>query len=231
MIELSLETDFSRMERMLQLAAGRQTRFAAAQALNDVARAARDSINAHMGEIFDRPTPFTMRSVVAPREDAAEPGHLVAGVKVRPVQSKYLLREETGGTRSPADNTRKASNAIVLPGRALLLNDFGNIPAGVLRKLSNQAKPKRGGKTKKGAAASRADSIAYLPAGAPANKAHIGGFFRREDGGKLSRLTVFEAVTHYQPRFHYRDRVAEVARARWAAAFRRRLGEAIATAR
>lgn len=231
MIELSLAADFSRLERSLQYAAGRQMRYAAAAALNDTARAARDFINGHMGEVFDRPTAWTSRAVGPIRGEAlAQPGHMVSAVQVQPLQSKYLLREEVGGTRSPAENTRKPANALVLPGRSLLLNDFGNIPYRTLWKLSRQAQAKRSARAKKGAAVGRADTITYLPAGAPANKVHIGGFFRRGTG-TLSRLTVFEATTHYEPRFHYRDRVAEVARTRWAAAFRRRLAEAIATAR
>ena len=222
MIELSLKTGFARIERTLQWAAGGQLRFAAAQALNDIARAARDAINERMGEIFDNPTPFTRRAVVAPRELAARKEHLVATVTVRPVQSRYLLREEIGGTRTAAENV-KPSAALVLPGRALTRNAFGNIPRGILRGLARQSKRK----TKHG---DRAGTVVFLPAGVPANKAHIGGYFRRTAGG-LSRLTVFEEATHYEPRFHFRDRVAEVARRDWAETFRRRFAEAIETAR
>jgi len=230
MIELSLRTDFSRMERALQVVASRQIPFAAARALNDIARSSGNSINAHMGEIFDRPTPFTSRAVIAPRALAASREHLVATVTVRPIQQKYLLHEEIGGTREPAENTRKQATALVLPGRGLLLDQFGNIPRGTLKTLGRQAKPSRRSK-KAAAAVSSSQSVAYLPANAPGNKAQIGGFFQRREGHGLTRLTLFETTTHYTPRMHYRDRVAQVARAEWPAAFRRRLAEAIATAR
>ena len=47
----------------------------------------------------------------------------------------------------------------------------------------------------------------------------------------VPRLTGFQSATHYQPRFHYRDRVETIARATWPDAFRRRLIEAARSAR
>ena len=218
MIELSLKTDFSRGERMLQLLAGRQASYAAARALNEVARTVTKEINARMGETFDRPTTFTQRAVVAPRALAATPDNPVAVVTVRPLQAKYLEPEERGGTRTAASNTRKPGSALVLPGAAMRLNQFGNIPSGMLRRLAAQAQ-RSGGK------------IAFLPAGAPGNKAGIGGYFRRGRNHTLNRLSVFEAATHYAPRFHFHDRVSSIARALFPAAFRRALSEALRTAR
>jgi hypothetical protein len=246
MIELSIDSaGLTRLEKSLLAVAGRQIPYAAARALNDCARAARDGINSRMGETFDRPTPFTTRAVVAPRELAAETSRLEATVTVRPVQQKYLLHEEIGGTRDPAENTRRpGATAIVLPGRGLLLNQFGNIPAGTLKSLNSQIKAQaRSGKKQAAAAkraragatkpppATQAGTIAYLPSSARGNKAQIGGFFRRTDGHGLTRLTGFESATHYQPRFHYRDRVETIARATWPDAFRRRLVEAARSAR
>jgi hypothetical protein len=239
-IELSLKSDFSRLERALQTAAGEQLRFAVARALNDCARAANAAINARMGETFDRPTPFTQRAVVAPRALAASKEHLQAAVTVRPLQQKYLLAEEVGGTRTPATNTRKpGASALVLPGRGLLLDAFGNIPGGTLRKLKAEAKPSARRRTalkRKAAAqaaagmAAPAESVVFLPAGAPGNHGP-GGYFRRLAGRHLTRLTVFEPKATYRPRFHFRDQVARAAAATWQSAIRKRLAEAIATAR
>jgi hypothetical protein len=236
-IELSLKSDFSRLERALQTAAGAQLRFAVARALNDCARAANAAINARMGETFDRPTPFTQRAVLAPRALAARKEHLQAAVTVRPLQQKYLLAEEVGGTRTPATNTRKpGASALVLPGRGLLLDAFGNIPAGTLRKLKAEAKPsarRRAVAKRKLAAAGMAapaESVVYLPANTPGNHGP-GGYFRRLAGRRLTRLTVFEPKATYRPRFHFRDQVARAAAATWQAAIRKRLAEAIATAR
>jgi hypothetical protein len=53
----------------------------------------------------------------------------------------------------------------------------------------------------------------------------------RMPGHNLRQLIAFAPAANYTPRFHYRDHVAEVARKEWAKAFRRRLTEAVATAR
>lgn len=234
MIELSLKTDFGWIERALQRVASDQIPFAASRAINDCTRAARDAINRRAGETFDRPTPFTQRAVVAPRELAATKQRLVGTVTVRPVQAKYLLHEEIGGTRQPGEGTRKPGAAIVLPGRGLLLDQYGNIPAGTLRRLKQEATPARKGRRgRKAVAASAAPEgkVVFLARGVAANKAGIGGYFRRLAGHKLTRLTIWEAQTHYAPRMHYREHVRAVAVATWPAAFRARLAEAIATAR
>ncbi|MDT7953502.1 MAG: hypothetical protein RQ966_18525, partial [Acetobacteraceae bacterium] len=196
-------------------------------------RAARDEVNRAMPEIFDRPTAFTRNAVVAPRELAATKDRLEAIVTLRPIQAKYLLHEEIGGTRTPAENTRKPGAALVLPGKTLPLDAFGNIPSGALRQLKRDAAANRRARRKR-AAATRIDetnTVVYLPAGAPGNQAGIGGFFRRLAGHALTRLTAFAAEEHYTPRFGYHARVERAARAAWPAAIRQRLAEAIATAR
>lgn len=238
MIRLSMRDQFGLLERSLMLLARDQVPFAASRALNDCARAAQDAVNARMGETFDRPTPFTRRAVVAPASLRATKTNLAATITVRPLQAKYLEPEELGGERSPGANTRRPGAAIVLPGRALLaspgLDSYGGIPSGALRKLKALAR------TGKRAVARRARqkaagivpdvSVAFLPRDAAANKAGIGGYFRRE-GRHLSRLTAFAATAHYKPRFHYREQVERVARATWPAAMARRLHDAIATRR
>ena len=236
MIELSLKTGFSRMERALQTLARDQVPFAAARSLNDVARSASVRVNAGMATVFDRPTAFTDRAAVAPISLAAQKDRLSAVVTLRPIQARYLLREEIGGTRSPADNTRRPdATALVLPGRGLALDAHGNIPAGTLRRLKQEAKPagqrRRKAKALKAGIAIPAETVVFLPATARAAN-NVGGYFRRLAGHRLTRLTGFEAQTHYTtPRLGYRDRVAAVARSEWTSAFRRRLLEAMRTAR
>ncbi|MDE1904977.1 MAG: hypothetical protein KGH75_00820 [Rhodospirillales bacterium] len=222
-IELSLKAEFGMLERALQRAAADQMPFAVAVSLNDAARAARDRVNREMPEVFDRPTRFTERALVAPKELAARKDRHQAIVTVRPIQAKYLLREELGGTRTAEENTRKAGSALVLPGAALTLDAHGNIAAGTMRKLRAQAR-------RKGAGAG-GYPVFFLAADRPGNKAGIGGYFERLSRFRIRRLTAFEARTEYQPRFEYRRRVGKAAMAVWSESFRRRIGEAIATAR
>lgn len=243
MIEVSLRDGFSRMERMLQLAAREQVPFAVARSLNDVARSAQAQVNAAMPAVFDRPTQFTDRAAVAPRTLAAEKDRLAATVTLRAVQAAYLLREEEPGTRDPSANTRRpGAQAIVLPGRGLLLDSHGNIPAGTLRELKRDARPASARRRKRkdapapaavsaGAAPAGAQSVVFLRRDAPGARG-IGGYFARMPDHHLQRLTGFAPVTHYATRrLGYHARVRAVAAEEWPAAFRRRLAEAIATAR
>jgi hypothetical protein len=245
-MQLSMKADFTRLERSLLALAGRQVKFAAARALNDCARAARDSVNRDMPQIFDRPTRFTERAVVAPRELAATPASLTATVTVRPIQAQYLRHEEEGGTRTPAENTRRQGVALVMPGPTLPLDAFGNIPNRTLAKLDQQAKAnKRLRKRRRRAilAAKRRKeavptsplnddgTVVFLERGDPGNKAAIGGYFRRLTGHGLARLTVFEPSATYRPRLGYHQRVEATAQATWPGAMMKRLLAAIATAR
>lgn len=244
MIELSLKTDFLRMERALMRVAEEQMPFAVSKSLNEVARAARDHVNRDMADIFDRPTPFTSRAVVAPRELAATKEHLAAVVTVRPIQAQYLLHEEIGGTRLPSENLRKPAGAIVLPGAGLALDQFGNIPNRTLATLRRESATDARARRRKAAAVKRAKpdgpplasvpqagTVVFLAKDMPGNKGRIGGYFRRLAGHLLTRLTGFEGETHYTPRFHYQHRVHAVVAREWVPTLLRNLHEAVRTAR
>lgn len=237
MIELHVDThDLLGLEKALVALHQDQMPYATARALNDCARAAAQTVNRAMTEVFDRPTPFTMRAAVAPRGLAASKQSLRATVTLRDIQAKYLRPEEEGGARSPADNTRRAGKALVLPSKSLELNAFGNIPAGTLAKLRQQAqRAKRrqaaASKRKGAVTATQDNAIAFLPADAKGNKAKQGGYFRRLPGHRLARLTIFKAETSYKPRMGYHDRVTATFTETWPAAIARRLAEAIRTKR
>lgn len=245
-IEVDGRGALTRMEKSLALLADKQYRFAAAQALNDCTRAASVEVNRAMPTIFDRPTPFTDNAAVAPRALAATRDSLVSTITLRDRQAQYLKAEEDGGTRTAADNTRKAGSALVLPGKGMTLNQFGNIPDGTLRTLKaesklNQRKRRRRvmaagfkklGKDVQGPIeATDADGVIFLAATVAANKAGIGGYFRRLAGGHLTRLTAFEPETHYKARMSYHARVKATFLTTWVPAMARRFAEAIASAR
>lgn len=247
MIEFSVDTSgLSRMEKSLAALADKQFRFAVSQALNDCTRAASVEVNARMPEIFDRPTAFTDRAAIAPRSLAATRDNLVSTVTLRDIQAKYLLAEEQGGTRTPAANTRKQASALVLPGKGLDLNQYGNIPDGTLRILKADSKRNQKSRRKRLIAAAHrkqgnvqgpvappddAGAVIFLAANVPANKAGIGGYFRRLANGHLTRLTAFEPETHYKARLGYNARVQSTVAATWLPAILRRFREALSTAR
>jgi hypothetical protein len=238
-IQLSMKADFSHMERSLMMLAGKQVPFAASQAINDVARAARDKVNGEMPSIFDRPNPFTQRAVVAPKELAATPSRLSGTVTLQPTQAKYLLHEEIGGTRSPTENTMKPAQALLLPRAGQTLDQYGGIPRSVIPRLKAQIEKAGKRKTAQAERAKRratrrlkaamADKGVFYVAEGTSRLA--GGFWKRMPGHGLKQVIGFARTAHYTPRFDYHDRVRAVAQATWQQALLRRLHEAIVTAR
>lgn len=231
MIELSLDAaELLRMEKSLTLLQHEQMPFATALALNDCARAATVAVNRAMPEVFDRPTKFTERAAVAPRQLAATKSRLAAEVMLRPIQAKYLQLEETGGTRTGAMNTGRPSKTVLLPGKGLPLDDHGNIPRGTLAGFRAQSRSGEKRRRRKAAIAS-SGGVFFLPGASAANIAKVSGWFRRLAGHSLTRLTAFEAATHYHARMGYHARVEAAALATWPKAMLGRLHEAIKTAR
>lgn len=211
-IAISVHADIAPVLRRLDEIGRNQAPFAIARALTDTAQEGRKAMTGRLAAVFDRPTPFTMRAIGI---EAARKGKPQARIFVKDIQARYLLAEEIGGVRTP-----RAGQALVLPGK-VRLNRYGNMPAGLLKRLHVMA----------GQPATRSAGVAYLPASAPANKAGIGGYFRRAAGHKLMRLTVFEAVAHYRARMQFRETVGAAVRGGIVARLRQRLGEAIASAR
>lgn len=106
-----------------------QFRFAAAVALTESVMAARDSMPGQVQSIFDRPTAFTSTGFYM---QGARKETLTASVGVKDRQAQYLAYQVEGGERAPA---RKA---LRLPS-VVNLNEFGNVPAGLIRQLVTRA--------------------------------------------------------------------------------------------
>lgn len=107
-----------------------QFRFAAAMALTRSVKAARDGLPAEMGRTLDRPTLFTQGGTYL---QAARKDKLEATVGIKDRQATYLTYQVEGGTRAPS------RQALRLPA-VVQLNEFGNMPAGLVRSLVQRAK-------------------------------------------------------------------------------------------
>ena len=241
MIELDFTDGFTRMERALVAVARDQVPFAASRALNDCAKAAAIAVNGAMQGVFDHPTPFTERAAgIAARATKVS---LAAEVTLRPIQAEYLLHEEVGGTRTPAENTRKKAKALLLPGRGIPLDRYGNIPAGTIARIKRdlaksaeaaeaarqhrQEERSKGKRARSSAVPQRDRGVFYVPKAGHGQL--VGGFYQRLPGHRLARLTEFKTETHYAPRLSYQARVEQAARVTWPSAFQKRLAEAVAT--
>lgn len=110
-----------------------QYRFAVAKALTDTAKAVGGGLPGEMTRVLDRPSAFTKSGVfVKPaRKDA-----LQATVGFKAKQAAYLSWQVDGGVREPS------RSALRLPSN-VALNEFGNLPSGLIRQLIARARAGR----------------------------------------------------------------------------------------
>lgn len=108
-------------------AAAKQATFAASKALNATAKDVQQAIPAGLRKSLDRPTNFTA-SPQALRIERADKNNLAASVLFKDKQASYMRYQVEGGTRQP---TRKA---LRLPS-AVQLNEYGNLPKGIIAQL------------------------------------------------------------------------------------------------
>jgi hypothetical protein len=108
---------------------GKQARFAMAVALTRTAKDVQSAVPAELERDLDRPTDFTKRGlfITPARRDS-----LVAVVGFKDRQAKYMALQIAGGVYRPGEA------GIRLPGD-IVLNSFGNIPRGVIKRLKAAA--------------------------------------------------------------------------------------------
>jgi hypothetical protein len=149
MVQLSVKDNIAATVGKLR-ANQKQVRFAASVALNKTARLAKDEAVAVMKRSFDRPTPFTLRSLFIKPSTKANLQAMVyvkdqaAGGKSKSL-AESLGHEFSGGTR-----IRKrlelwleragyiSSNEFVVPGAAAKLDQYGNMSRGQIQQILSQ---------------------------------------------------------------------------------------------
>lgn len=205
--------------------AGKQVAYAASRALNATAQRVVDAMPAEIEKAIDRPVPFTRRGVaiLGPR---ARKDRLEVKVGFRRAQAKYMQLQIEGGTRNPG------AAGLKLPG-AVKLNEFGNIPRGVIAQLVAVARKERGLK-KATARRVRVSSKVELFYGDPTDnggRAFPRGIYKVANG-KLIPLIVFPVVAaRYRARFDYPGKALAIVRREWDRQFAAALADAMRTAR
>lgn len=107
-----------------------QFRFAVAKAMTDTMRMVQAGLPAETVHSLDRPVEFTKRGFYM---QPARKDNLQASVGVKDAQAQYLQYQVEGGRRAPRNV------ALRLPSVAQL-NQYGNIPAGLIRTLIARAR-------------------------------------------------------------------------------------------
>ena len=209
MAETRSSIDTSRLEKMLAKLPG-QVPFAIATTLTALAKDGQAAAEKRINEAFDRPVPFTQRSIgiITARKD-----RLVSAVFVKDLQAAYLRIEETGGTRRPEPG--KPINVPV----QIRTNVSGNIPRGAIKREIAKPTTFVSGQDTPG--------TANLPP----------GIYQRYKAGRRGKarapklLISFKKQARYQPIFKFkatvREAVLRMVEQRW----RENIAKAIETAR
>ena len=132
MFEFNLRSDIKRFTRELDRFAQNQVPFATAMAINAVALKVQAAEQKQIEETFDRPTPFTVKSVAVAK---ANKTNRTATVYIRPVAAKYLEPYADGGTQVLPGTSR----AVLNPKDTGLLNRYGGIPRNAIERLRGRS--------------------------------------------------------------------------------------------
>jgi len=126
MATTTFKLDLRGLTSGLDRAARKQLPFAAAGALNDVARAGIAAERLAMTQELDRPRPFTAQQGL--RLAAASKGSLIATVYIPQIQSRYLAPEILGGAQV-------LNAGAVLRPIDQATDRYGNLPRGLVARL------------------------------------------------------------------------------------------------
>lgn len=203
---------------------GKQVSFAASKALNATGQKVSDAMPAEIEKAIDKPTPFTKKGVRVLKY--ANKAKLETTVGFMRAQAKYMALQVEGGTRNPGPAGLK------LPA-AIKVNEFGNIPKGVIGQMVRVARKEQGLK-KATAKRVRVSSKVELFYGDPTDhkgKAWPRGIYKVANG-QLIPLVIFPVTTaKYKAIFDFPRIAAAVVAKEWPRQFDLALAEALRTAR
>lgn len=131
MLKLNVKVDVDKAVKKIANARDDQVPFATAKALTLTAKDCAGDLVAALPDIFDRPTPYTLRAFGT---EMARKSNLARGARVfiKPDQLKYLGIQVEGGTRTPA------KKALLIPAD-IGTNQYGNIPRGKIQQMLARA--------------------------------------------------------------------------------------------
>ena len=204
---------------------GKQVAFAASQALNQTARDVADAMPAEIERAIDRPIEFTKRGVgiLGP---GARKDRLEVTVGFKRAQAAYMKWAIEGGTYNPG------TKGLRLPA-AIKVNEYGNIPKGVIGQLIAVARKEQGLK-KATARRVKVSSKVDLFYGDPqdgSGKQRPRGIYKIANGALIPLIIFPQRPAHYKARFDFVGKAAAVVDKRWKTNLDTALAKALETAR
>lgn len=228
---VTIEWSSQDLASVIDTLAQKQMRFAVALALTRTAQRVKAAEYASMKEVFDRPTNFTLNSLMLrPATKARQNAHVWFkdfAPKGTPA-AKYLQPQVFGGTRS---NTRfegalrhagvLGPREFAIPARGAPRDAHGNVQRGLYQKImSDLAASRDASQNSKGQAKYFVGTV---------GSAH--GVFFPKSRHEVKLLFIFTGEPHYEPRFPFFAIAERVQSAEYATAFTQALDQALATAR
>lgn len=200
MLNVSITVDTRNLGKKFTALERKQIPFAASLTLNDVAFDARKNEQKRMVKDLDRPTPFTVRGVQVKK---ASKRRLESRVLIEKKRARYLKYQIHGGTRRPK------GRALVIPGRAVRLNKYGNVPG--FRKFAGREKAK-----------ANVNTVQF--------DSGLGGLLKTTARTSQVRA-IYVSQARYRKRLRFYEPIIKTVRARFPIHFKRRMRQAVRTAR
>jgi len=203
---------------------GKQIAFAASKALNATGKAVAEAMPEEIERALDRPVPFTKRGVRVLKY--ANKVKLETTVGFMAAQAKYMEYQVSGGTRNPGPAGLKLPSAIKL-------NEFGNIPKGIIKQLVAVARKESGLKK----AASRRVKVSAkvdLFYGDPTdNKGKVlpRGIYKIANGALIPLVVFPQKLAQYRARFDFGGKAEAIVNREWPRQMDAALADALRTAR
>lgn len=203
---------------------GKQIPFAASKALNATGKAVADAMPAEIEKAIDRPTPFTKKGVAV--LSYANKARLETVVGFRRIQAEYMRLQIEGGSSRPPGGRLK------LPA-AIKLNEFGNIPKGVIAQLVKVARKEQGLKkaTSRRVKISAKVDLFYGDPKDQAGKVWPRGIYKAVNGALVPLILFPQTTANYKPRFDFHGKAKAIVEREWPKQFEAALAESTRTAR
>jgi hypothetical protein len=204
---------------------GKQVAFAASKALNATGKQIADAMPAEIERAIDKPTAFTKKGVRVLKY--ANKGNLEVTVGFMAAQAKYMEYQIAGGTRNPGKAGLK------LPA-AIKLNEYGNIPKGVIAGLIALARKDQGAKkaaAKRVKVSAKVDLYYGDPGKDRSGKDWPRGIYKIVNESLIPLIIFPQTVAKYKARFDFQGKAKAIAAREWPAQFDAALADALRTAK
>ncbi len=221
---IHVSVDLGQVKAHIDDLALRQVPYIASLAINESANQVVKAEQETMEQVFDRPTPWTVNSLMVSPSNKSQGNVLSAEVRFREFAGKgtpawkYLNPEIHGGFRRHKSHELRLisagimkSSEFAVPGEGVTLDAYGNMPAQQITAILAQVQANfdpTANQTGRSKARHKAhgDAIYFVrrQRGAPA------GIYQRGAGRRIIPVIIFARIPSYAERFPIYTRAAEV---------------------